>query len=121
MALLAAEADSAGNGRNAVGGKLMADRKIADMHRKYGKNTAHRCADCPNLCIYATSSYTRHKCNAYGDSCSSATDWAKKWAACGLYGKTLEADHVPLIKQLTKTKQQEKPIDGQIGFFEEEK
>lgn len=98
----------------------MANRKIVAMHREYGKDAAHRCADCSNLCIYATSSYTRYKCKAYGDSCSSATDWAKRWTACGLYGKPLPADHVPLIKRLPRAKRQEKPIDGQIGFFEPE-
>lgn len=100
----------------------MADRKITAMHREYGKDIAHRCADCPNLCIYVTSSHTLYKCMAYGVSASAAaTDWAKRWTACGLYGKPLPADHVPLIKRLTSTKRQEKPLDGQIGFFEEEK
>lgn len=99
----------------------MADRKIAAMHREYGKDIAHRCADCPNLCIHVTTSHTRYKCMAYGVSFSSVTDWAKKWAACGLYGKPLEADHVPLIKRLTRTKQQEKPIDGQMTFLGTEK
>lgn len=98
----------------------MAYRKIDAMHREYGQDAAHRCADCPNLCIYATSSYTRHKCKAYGDSCSSATDWAKRWTACGLYGKPLPADHVPLMKRLPRAKRQEKPLDGQMRFFETE-
>lgn len=95
----------------------MADRKITAMHREYGKDIAHRCADCQNLCIHVTTSHTRYKCMAYGVSFSSVTDWAKKWAACGLCGKPLPADHVPLIKRLTSTKQQEKPIDGQITFL----
>lgn len=98
----------------------MADRKITAMHRKYGKNTAHRCEDCQNLCIHVTTSHTRYKCMAYGVSFSSATDWAKRWTACGLCGKPLEADNVPLIKRLTSTKQQEKPIDGQMTFLETE-
>lgn len=98
----------------------MANRKIVAMHREYGQDAAHRYADCPTLCIYATSSYTRHKCKAYGDSCSSATDWTKRWTACGLYGKPLPADHVPLMKRLPRAKQQEKPLDGQLGFLEPE-
>lgn len=99
----------------------MTGRKITAMHRVYGQDDAHKCADCSNLCIYVTSSRTHYKCMAYGVSASAATDWTKKWAACGLYGKPLDADHVPLIKRLTRTKRQKKPIDGQIGFFEEEK
>lgn len=104
-----------------MGTTLMTGRKIAAMHREYGKNTAHRCADCPNLCIYATTSHTLYKCIAYGVSASEATDWAKRWTACGLYGKPLAIDHVPLMKRLKPARRQEEPIDGQIGFFEEEK
>lgn len=99
----------------------MVGRKITAMHREYGQDTAHRCADCPNLCTYATSSYTRYKCMAYGVSASAATDWSKCWTACGLYGKTLAIDCVPLIKRLTNTKRQEKPLDGQISMWEEDK
>lgn len=59
----------------------MADRKITAMHREYGKDIAHKCVDCSNLCIYVTSSHTQYKCMAYGTSASAATDWAKRWAA----------------------------------------
>ena len=97
----------------------MADRKITAMHREYGKDYAHKCADCKNLCVYATS-HTRYKCAAYGTRNSAATDWAKCWTACGLYGKTLAIDYVPLIRRLTSTKRQEKPIDGQMTFLETE-
>lgn len=100
---------------------MMADRKITAMHRVYGQDDAHKCAGCPNLCIYVTPSHTLYKCMAYGVSASAATDWAKRWAACGLYGKPLAADHVPLIKRLKPARRQEEPLDGQIGFFEEEK
>lgn len=100
----------------------MADRKITAMHREYGKDIAHRCADCPNLFVYiANKTKTCYKCMAYGVSSSEASDWAKSWTACGLYGKPLDADHVPLIKRLTSTKQQEKPIDGQMTFLGTEK
>jgi hypothetical protein len=56
----------------------MADRKIEAMYREYGKDHAHRCADCPNLCIYVTPSHTLYKCMAYGVSASAATDWTKR-------------------------------------------
>ena len=94
----------------------MADRKIAAMHREYGKDHAHRCEDCPNLRA-DKASRTRYKCTAYGTSGSAATDWARRWTACGLYGEPLAADHVPLIKRLKPAKQQEKPLDGQVTFF----
>ena len=97
----------------------MADRKIAAMHREYGKDIAHKCVNCQNLCIYVTTSHTRYKCIAYGASASAATDWAKRWTACGMYGKPLPDFHVPIMVQLKCTRRQEKPIDGQIGFLEE--
>lgn len=99
----------------------MADRKITAMHREYGKDTAHKCVNCQNFCIYATKSRMLYKCMAYGVSASAATDWAKRWTACGLYGKTLAIDCVPLIRRLPRTKRQEEPLDGQMGFLEEEK
>lgn len=94
----------------------MTDRKITAMHREYGKDHAHRCEDCPNLRA-DKASRTRYKCTAYGASASAATDWAKRWTACGLYGKTLAINYVPLIKRLTSTKRQEEPIDGQMTFW----
>lgn len=99
----------------------MAGRKITAMHREYGIDNAHKCVNCQNFRIYATKSRMLYKCMAYGVSASAATDWAKRWTACGLYGKPIAADHVPLIKRITSTKRQEKPLDGQIGFLEEEK
>lgn len=98
----------------------MSDRKIAAMHREYGKDIAHRCADCPNLCIHATTSHTLYKCIAYGVSASAATDWRKRWTACGLYGKTLAIDHVPLMKRLKPARRKEETLDGQMTFFETE-
>jgi hypothetical protein len=71
----------------------MADRKIEAMYREYGKDHAHRCADCPNLCIYVTPSHTLYKCMAYGVSASAATDWTKRWTACGLCGSRPCAAH----------------------------
>lgn len=95
----------------------MADRKIAAMHREYGKDHAHKCADCQNLCAI-NAGKTRYKCAAYGISSSAATDWAMRWTACGLYGKPIAEGHVPLIKRLKPAKQQEKPLEGQVTFFE---
>lgn len=99
----------------------MADRKITAMHREYGIDNAHKCVNCQNFCIYATKSRMLYKCMAYGVSASAATDWSKRWTACGMYGKPLPDFHVPIMVQLKCTRRQEKPIDGQIGFLEEEK
>lgn len=101
----------------------MADRKITAMHRVYGQDDAHKCADCSNLCIYVTSSHTQYKCMAYGVSFSSATDWAKRWTACGMYGHPARKGDTPLFERLkhAKRKADVELLDGQISMWEEDK
>lgn len=95
----------------------MADRKIAAMHKVYGKAHGYKCGGCPNLCGY-TASRTWYKCLAYGNSASEATDWARSWPACGLYGQPVDKGHVPLLERLKRAKRPDnKPIEGQISMF----
>lgn len=100
----------------------MADRKITAMHREYGKDCAHKCADCPNLCVYMANK-TWYKCAAYGVSSSAASDWAKSWTACGMYGHPARKGGTPLFERLkhAKRKADVEPLDGQISMLEEEK
>lgn len=100
----------------------MADRKIAAMHREYGKDHAHRCEDCPNLRA-DKASRTWYKCTAYGTSSSAATDWAKSWTACGMYGHPARKGDTPLFERLkhAKRKADVEPLDGQISMWEEDK
>lgn len=104
----------------------MADRKITAMHREYGKDIAHKCADCPNLCIHAAMSSTgrtHYKCRVYGESFSEATDWTKRWKACGMYGHPASKGDTPLFERLkhAKRKADVEPLDGQISMWEEDK
>lgn len=49
----------------------MPDRKIAAMHKEYGKAHGLKCADCPSLaCREFPSGRRVYKCQAYGDMCS---------------------------------------------------
>ena len=100
----------------------MADRKITAMHREYGKDHAHRCEDCPNLRA-DKASRTRYKCMAYGVSFSAATDWAKSWTACGMYGHPARKGDTPLFERLkhAKRKADVELLDGQISMWEEDK
>lgn len=100
----------------------MTERKITAMHREYGKNTAHRCADCPNLCVYMANN-TWYKCAAYGVSSSAASDWARSWTACGMYGHPARKGDTPLLERLkhAKRKADVEPLDGQISMWEEDK
>ena len=118
MEMLASQTEQQGNEGHAVGNQVI-NRKITAMHREFGENGAHKCKDCPNLRTFKAGKRRDYKCAAYGISCSQATDWAKRWTACGMYGKQIPADHVPLMKRLKPAKRQEKPLDGQIGFLEE--
>lgn len=102
----------------------MANRKITAMHREYGKDCAHKCADCPNLFVYiANKTKTCYKCMAYGVSSSEASDWAKSWTACGMYGHPARKGDTPLFERLkhAKRKADVEPLDGQISMWEEGK
>ena len=61
------------------------------------------------------------KCLAYGGLHSSKADWAKKWTACGLYGKNVTRQMVgdtekAMFFKGVKHKETYMPIDGQIGL-----
>ena len=96
----------------------MADRKIAAMHKVFGKASGHICADCPALICKQGHGRRYYKCYCYGDSASTATDWAKSWIACGLWGQPIHKGHVALIHRLKHDKKaNNQPIDGQISMF----
>ena len=94
----------------------MRTRKIDAMHKEYGKDEQHKCAQCCNLSSYIQSR-TWYKCEAYGNSNSEATDWAKRNIACGLFGKLFnEKTQIPLIEKLKHEPKaiEQEPIKGQI-------
>ena len=92
-------------------------RKISIMHRVYGRMQGRTCEDCPALACYMAPSGRRYyKCLAYGNTPSAASDWAKSWPACGLWGKGIPRGHVPVMRR-----KDDIPIEGQISMFEEVK
>lgn len=96
----------------------MADRKIAAMHKEYGKAHGYKCDGCPSLVCHEGHTRRYYKCKAYGDSMSEATDWARSWPACGLYLRQPDKDHVPLLERLKHAKRPDnKPVEGQISMF----
>ena len=60
-------------------------KKIAAMHAEHGAVANLQCGGCRNLISAPGNTINVHKCKMYGVSKSSATDWRKKWAACGLF------------------------------------
>lgn len=97
----------------------MTDRKIAAMHKVFGKSPGRICDGCPALLCKHGHGRRYYKCYCYGDSASAATDWAKSWPACGLWGKAIQKGHVALIERLKHAKRPDnEPVDGQISMYE---
>ena len=94
-------------------------RKIEAMHILYGTGEGF-CDDCP---FFREGWYhDRHyfKCVVYGMTHSEATDWRRKYAACGLKHKETRPDERPVIDRLRgqKTHEEEEQIEGQISMEE---
>lgn len=94
----------------------MAVRKIDLMHQMFGTADG-KCGDC---CHFVQGKYwTFRKCEVYGVTRSEASDWAKRWKACGLKNK--ETNHENVIRLVCAERvQQTEPIEGQIGLEESE-
>ena len=96
----------------------MTDRKIAAMHKYYGEANGKTCGQCPWL--YRVTGYNRawYKCAAYGNSNSEATDWAKRWNACGLIDGDINGltPMVEILKHASR-KEPEQPLKGQVDMF----
>ena len=97
----------------------MIARKIDAMHRRFGVLEDKRCEDCSNLIKgYCGNTFVR-KCTVYGATHSEASDWRKKYIACGLFNK--EWKGYPIIRALKysgMSKADIPEIDGQLGFFD---
>ena len=91
-------------------------RKIDAMYAAYGKGVGI-CANCPHF-IERIWDKKYFKCAAYGDSHSEATDWRKKWTACGLIDKPFPEKENRIVERMNY-RREEQPIDGQISMLEE--
>lgn len=99
----------------------MADNKIKAMHKRFGVDPAHRCGECCNL-IVKTWQRRYIKCVVYGDSNSTATDWAARNVACGHFGAPFNPSRErTVVSTVVRGAGREKePLQGQIGFGEME-
>lgn len=92
--------------------------RIKLMHKLFGIDEEHQCKTCCHL-KKRTMKRSYNKCEAYGISASSATDFRQKWTACGLYNKPYAGD-VPIVEL---KKHMPKPItetqcEGQMNLWE---
>jgi len=66
-------------------------RKLARMHMKFGAASQRLleppllCGSCRHLHTFEGNTKSYFKCMQYGVSKSEATDWRKKWEACGIW------------------------------------
>lgn len=88
-------------------------RKIDAMHERFGILPDKMCEDCDNLIQGDYHGIHLRKCTVYGATHSAATDWRKKYVACGMFnqeyhGRTI----IDVLKHTSMTIND--PIDGQI-------
>ena len=95
-------------------------RKIAAMHARFGVLPDKRCEDCSNLIKgYCGNTFVR-KCVVYGATHSAASDWRKKYIACGLFNQQWDyGEIIHSLKGTPKAEAVELPLDGQMDLFGE--
>lgn len=96
-------------------------RKIDEMHRRFGVLEGKRCEDCSNLIKGRYHDMILRKCVVYGATHSEASDWRKKYEACGMYNK--EWTGPMIIRTLRNSgmpKLPEEPLDGQMDLLRQE-
>lgn len=91
---------------------------IDEMHRRFGVLPGKRCEDCKNLLKGDYRGVTYRKCTVYGASHSSATDWRKRYEACGMYDKDWSSAEIIRTMRRDAPKEPEQPLDGQLTFGE---
>lgn len=97
----------------------MALRKIDLMHRQFGKCDGHTCGECSNLVEGRYHDKIMRKCKVYGMTHSEASDWARRWLACGLFNKPWgDKPIMRLVHPSRKDKEamQNTPVEGQISM-----
>lgn len=93
-------------------------RKIEAMHARFGVLPDKLCEDCPNLIKGRYHDLSLRKCTVYGATHSEASDWRKKYVACGMFGKEYHGRPIIELLQCDRTKVDEmQPIDGQEMLF----
>lgn len=97
----------------------MALRKVDLMHRILGKCEGHTCGECSNLVEGRYHDKILRKCKVYGLTHSEASDWAKRWTACGWFNKSWGDKPIMRLVRPTRTDKEEAqriPLDGQLSM-----
>lgn len=93
-------------------------RKISAMWDEFGMLRGHCCGECCHLVEHR---YNKkyYKCEIYGKSSSSATDWVKGWTACKAFNVVgiTKTDIYKSLWHPYKELKDDEPLRGQISFL----
>lgn len=59
--------------------------RLQNLHTRHGSKSGETCGGCRFLLAVTRGNTTVFKCAKHRDTRSTATDWRKKWPACGLW------------------------------------
>ena len=93
-------------------------RKINLMYWLFGKASGvHTCKECSNFVQGRYHGKTLRKCKVYGMTHSAASDWAKRYEACGMFNKEWHGnDIITLVRRGGGCQKETQQLDGQITF-----
>lgn len=97
----------------------MALRKIALMHKFFGICEGHTCGECSNLVEGTYRSKMLRKCKVYGLTHSAASDWARRYLACGMFNKEYKGRPIIEMVKPVRTNQEEAQrivLEGQLSL-----
>lgn len=98
----------------------MAIRKQQLMYKEFGMCDGHLCGECSNLVEGRYHDKILRKCKVYGLTHSEASDWAKRWLACGMFNKPYTGG--PIIDLVRRgggkrpPEAPEEPLEGQMSL-----
>ena len=95
-------------------------RKIDEMHRRFGALADKRCEDCSNLIKRKYNTVYFRKCTVYGATHSEASDWRKKYVACGMFNQEWRGPEIIRTLRNSGMPKPEQPLEGQISLLEQE-
>ena len=95
----------------------MALRKIDLMQKFFGICEGHTCGECSNLVEEPYHGKMYRKCKVYGLTHSAASDWAKRWLACGKFNTPYHGRRIILLVTRARTNKEEAQrieLEGQM-------
>ena len=95
-------------------------RKIELMYHVFGKIEGHTCGECSNFVSGCYRGRSLRKCYVYGMTHSEASDWARRYTACGQLNREYHGNSIiNLVRHNSSpTKEPEQPLAGQISLEE---